>query len=41
MQEFPTQKEAPSRIANFSYRGTFRILEDIPWDQEGFFLGRS
>jgi hypothetical protein len=37
----PTQIECPSRIAHFSYRRKFKILENIPQDQEGFFLGRS
>jgi hypothetical protein len=38
---FPTQIEGPSGIANFSYRRTFKIFENIPHDQEGFFPGRS
>jgi hypothetical protein len=41
MSEFPTQIEGPYGIAHFSYRRTFKILENIPHDQEGFFLGRS
>jgi hypothetical protein len=34
----PTQIENPFGIAHFSYRRTFKVLENLPWDQEGFFF---
>jgi hypothetical protein len=36
----PNSKKKTSGIAHFSYRGTFKILENIPQGQEGFFSGK-